>query len=47
MSRAARNTASEQFCASRIIPLYEQYYERVLGRTNVDQLKPQPASAAG
>jgi len=47
MSRAARNTASEQFCASRIIPLYEQYYERVLGRTNLDQLKAQPASAAG
>jgi len=46
MSRAARNTASEQFCASRIIPLYEQYYERVLDRTNLDQAKPQPASPA-
>lgn len=34
MARAARNTASEHFCASRIIPLYEQYYERILDRTN-------------
>ena len=33
MARAARTTASERFCASRIIPLYEQYYERVIERT--------------
>jgi N-acetyl-alpha-D-glucosaminyl L-malate synthase BshA len=32
MSAAARKTASDRFCTTRIIPLYEQYYERVLGR---------------
>lgn len=32
MSAAARRTASDHFCASRIIPLYEQYYERVIAR---------------
>ena len=32
MSAAARRTASEHFCASRIIPIYEQYYERVITR---------------
>jgi N-acetyl-alpha-D-glucosaminyl L-malate synthase BshA len=30
MSQAARRTAQDHFCASRIIPLYEQFYERVL-----------------
>jgi N-acetyl-alpha-D-glucosaminyl L-malate synthase BshA len=30
MSHAARRTATERFCASRIIPLYEEYYERIL-----------------
>ena len=30
MAAAARKTASDHFCSSRIIPLYEQYYERVL-----------------
>jgi L-malate glycosyltransferase len=34
MALAARATATDHFCASRIIPLYEQYYERVLARTN-------------
>jgi L-malate glycosyltransferase len=33
MSRAARKTAQDHFCASRIIPLYEEYYERVISRT--------------
>ena len=33
LSRAARKTAQDHFCASRIIPLYEEYYERVLART--------------
>ncbi len=33
MSRAARKTAQDHFCSSRIIPLYEQYYERVIART--------------
>jgi L-malate glycosyltransferase len=35
MSRAARRTAQDHFCASRIIPLYEQYYQRVFSRTLV------------
>ncbi|HEV2645794.1 MAG TPA: N-acetyl-alpha-D-glucosaminyl L-malate synthase BshA [Acidobacteriaceae bacterium] len=34
MSLAARRTASEKFCSTRIIPLYEQYYERVLTRNH-------------
>jgi len=29
-SKAARRTAQDQFCASRIIPLYERYYERII-----------------
>ena len=33
MAAAARNNASERFCSTRIIPLYEQYYERVLARS--------------
>ncbi|RSL15673.1 N-acetyl-alpha-D-glucosaminyl L-malate synthase BshA [Edaphobacter aggregans] len=33
LSVAARQTARDRFCASRIIPLYEQYYERVIART--------------
>jgi L-malate glycosyltransferase len=34
MSRAARHTATERFCADKIIPLYEQYYEEVLRRAS-------------
>jgi N-acetyl-alpha-D-glucosaminyl L-malate synthase BshA len=30
MAAAARRTAQDRFCASRIIPLYERYYEQVL-----------------
>jgi N-acetyl-alpha-D-glucosaminyl L-malate synthase BshA len=30
MSAAARKTAQDKFCSTRIIPVYEQYYERVL-----------------
>ena len=30
MATAARSHAQKHFCASRIIPLYEQFYERVL-----------------
>lgn len=30
MSTAARCTAQDHFCASRIIPLYERYYERIV-----------------
>ena len=33
MSTAARHTAQDHFCASRIIPLYEQYYERILAQS--------------
>lgn len=32
MSAAARKTASDRFCSSRVIPMYEEYYERVLAR---------------
>ena len=30
MSAAARQTAQNHFCASRIIPLYEKYYEGIV-----------------
>jgi N-acetyl-alpha-D-glucosaminyl L-malate synthase BshA len=30
MSTASRRTAQDHFCASRIIPLYERYYERII-----------------
>jgi N-acetyl-alpha-D-glucosaminyl L-malate synthase BshA len=30
MASAARKTAQAQFCASRVIPLYEQFYQRVI-----------------
>jgi N-acetyl-alpha-D-glucosaminyl L-malate synthase BshA len=33
MAEAARKTAQDRFCASRIIPLYEEYYARVIHRT--------------
>ena len=33
MAEAARKTASDRFCASRIIPQYERFYERVLAGT--------------
>jgi N-acetyl-alpha-D-glucosaminyl L-malate synthase BshA len=32
MAAAARQTAQQRFCSSKIIPLYEKYYERVLER---------------
>jgi N-acetyl-alpha-D-glucosaminyl L-malate synthase BshA len=32
MRAAARQTAQDRFCASRIIPLYEKYYEQVLAQ---------------
>jgi L-malate glycosyltransferase len=40
MARAARKTAQDHFCASRVIPLYEDYYDRVVTRT-------QPHTAPG
>jgi N-acetyl-alpha-D-glucosaminyl L-malate synthase BshA len=30
MASAARRTAQDRFCSSRIIPLYERYYERIV-----------------
>jgi hypothetical protein len=30
MASAARRTAQDFFCASRIIPLYENFYERII-----------------
>jgi N-acetyl-alpha-D-glucosaminyl L-malate synthase BshA len=33
MSRSARRTAQDRFCTTRIIPLYEDYYRRILDRT--------------
>ncbi len=35
MSKAARKTAQDRFCASRIIPQYERYYDRVLARARL------------
>jgi len=31
MASAARKTAQDRFCSTKIIPIYEKYYERVLG----------------
>jgi N-acetyl-alpha-D-glucosaminyl L-malate synthase BshA len=33
LAAAARKTAQDRFCSSRIIPLYEEYYRRVIMRT--------------
>jgi L-malate glycosyltransferase len=33
MGRAGRASAQTRYCASRIIPVYEEYYEEVLART--------------
>ena len=33
MAKAGRKTAQDHFCASRVIPLYEDYYDRVITRT--------------
>ena len=35
MAEAGRRTAQDHYCASRIIPVYEQYYDRVLARSEV------------
>jgi L-malate glycosyltransferase len=37
MGLAARRTATEHFCASKVIPIYEEYYERVLARSEAEQ----------
>jgi len=33
MAKAARKTAQDHFCSSRVIPIYEDYYDRVIART--------------
>jgi L-malate glycosyltransferase len=33
MAKAGRKTAQDHFCSSRVIPLYEDYYDRVVTRT--------------
>lgn len=38
MAQSARRTATERFCASKVIPLYEEYYERVLARSAAEHL---------
>ena len=35
MSLAARRTAQDRFCASRIIPMYERFYEQVVGHSSI------------
>jgi len=35
MAKAARKTAQAQFCASRVIPLYEKFYERIMRQAPV------------
>lgn len=42
MACAARKTAQQRFCSSKIIPLYEKYYERVLERagSSVEPVSP-------
>ena len=32
MAEAARRTAQKHFCASGIIPLYEQFYEKIIAQ---------------
>jgi hypothetical protein len=34
MADAARRTAQDHFCTSRIIPQYERYYEQILAAAN-------------
>jgi N-acetyl-alpha-D-glucosaminyl L-malate synthase BshA len=35
MAHAARRAAQDRFCATRIIPMYEEYYQRVINRTAI------------
>ena len=44
MADAARKTAQQRFCASKIIPLYESYYERVLERAGSGVAPVSPSS---
>lgn len=36
VSQAARRTAAGRFCADRIIPIYERYFEEVCGASLID-----------
>jgi L-malate glycosyltransferase len=38
MAQAGRKTAQDNFCASRVIPLYEDYYDRVVARGKREDL---------
>lgn len=33
MGKAGRRDAQKRFCSTRIIPLYEKYYEEILARS--------------
>jgi L-malate glycosyltransferase len=35
MADAGRRAAQDRYCTTRIIPIYEEYYERVLARAEV------------
>ncbi len=37
MAAAARKTASDHFCTTRIIPVYEAYYERIIARGQAEK----------
>ena len=37
MAEAARRTAQSRYCASKILPLYERFYERILGGAPADR----------
>jgi L-malate glycosyltransferase len=44
MATTARQTAQKRFCASKIIPVYEKYYERVLERAGSSAVPVSPSS---
>jgi N-acetyl-alpha-D-glucosaminyl L-malate synthase BshA len=44
MATTGRQTAQQRFCASKIIPLYERYYERVLERAELPVEPVSPSS---
>ena len=47
MALAARRTATERFCATKVIPLYEEYYERVLARSAAEHPQTHAKSLLG
>jgi N-acetyl-alpha-D-glucosaminyl L-malate synthase BshA len=44
MASAARQTAQQRFCATKIIPLYEKFYKRVLERDGITVEPVSPSS---